>query len=62
VDAAASPADFVQATRIVSQGSVWAPRRVLSRFIERVSSSAERSFPAGQATFTDREQQVLLDP
>jgi DNA-binding NarL/FixJ family response regulator len=30
VDAAASPADFVRATRIVSQGSVWAPRRVRS--------------------------------
>jgi len=59
VDAAASPADFVRATRIVSQGSVWAPRRVLSMFIERVSSSAERSFSAGHATFTDREQQVL---
>ena len=39
VDAAASPADFVQAIRIVSQGLVWAPRRVLSMFIERVSSS-----------------------
>src|SRR5712692_6573546 len=36
VDAAASPADFVQAIRIVSQGSVWAPRRILSMFIERV--------------------------
>src|SRR5438105_12482556 len=27
VDAAASPADFVQAIRIVSRGSVWVPRR-----------------------------------
>jgi DNA-binding NarL/FixJ family response regulator len=40
LDAATSLADFVRATRIVSQGSVWAPRRVLSMFIERVSSSA----------------------
>jgi DNA-binding NarL/FixJ family response regulator len=48
VDAAASPADFVQAIRIVSQGSVWAPRRVLSTFIERVSSSPGRIFPAGR--------------
>ena len=47
VDAAASPADFVQAIRIVSQGSVWAPRRVLSVFIERMSSSPGRIFPAG---------------
>src|SRR5438477_4976749 len=30
VDEAATPAEFVQAIRIVNQGSVWAPRRVLS--------------------------------
>ena len=59
VDAAASPAEFVQAIRIVSQGSVWAPRRVLSMFIERVSSSPGSIFPAGRVTFTDREQEVL---
>jgi DNA-binding NarL/FixJ family response regulator len=45
VDEAASAAEFVQAIRIVSQGSVWAPRRVLSMFIERVSSSPGRIFP-----------------
>src|SRR5256712_10305898 len=56
VDAAASPADFVQAIRIVSQGSVWVPRRVLSIFIERAS---RRSLPTGQVAFTDRETQVL---
>src|SRR3954468_3134231 len=36
VDEAAKPEDFVFAIRIVNQGSVWAPRRVLSMFIERV--------------------------
>ena len=36
VDEAASPAEFVQAIRVVNEGSVWAPRRVLSLFIERV--------------------------
>ena len=59
VDIAASPADFVRATRIVSAGSVWAPRRVLSMFIERMSSSAARTLPPGPATFTDREREVL---
>jgi DNA-binding NarL/FixJ family response regulator len=59
VDAAASPADFVRATRIVSQGSVWAPRRVLSMFIERVSGADGHTGPAGHATFTHREQEVL---
>ena len=42
-----------------NQGSVWAPRRVLSMFIERVSSSPGRMFPAGRVTFTDREKEVL---
>ncbi len=56
VDEAASPAEFVQAIRIVSKGSVWAPRHVLSMFIERVSSSPGRIFPAGRVTFTDREK------
>ena len=59
VDEAASPAEFVQAIRIVHQGSVWAPRRVLSMFIERVSSAPGRIFPAGRVTFTDREKEVL---
>ena len=59
VDEAASPTEFVQAIRIVNQGSVWAPRKVLSMFIERVSSSPGRIFPAGRVTFTDREKEVL---
>lgn len=59
VDEAAPPSDFIMAMRIVNQGSVWAPRRVLSTFIERVSSSPGRIFPAGRVTFTDREKQVL---
>jgi DNA-binding NarL/FixJ family response regulator len=59
VDEAASPTEFIQALRIVNQGSVWASRRVLSTFIERVSSSPGRIFPAGRVTFTDREKEVL---
>lgn len=59
VDEAAPASEFVQAIRIVNQGSVWAPRRVLSMFIERVTSSPGRIFPAGRVTFTDREKEVL---
>jgi len=59
VEEAATPADFAMAIRIVNQGSVWAPRRVLSTFIERVSSNPGRIFPAGRVTFTDREKEVL---
>src|SRR5690349_2315844 len=39
LDTAALPADFVQAIRTVSEGSVWITRRVLSMFIERVNRS-----------------------
>ena len=59
VDEAASPAEFVQAVRVVSQGSVWAPRHVLSMFIERVDSGRGCMFSAGRAGFTDREKEVL---
>ena len=59
VDEAAAPSDFIMAIRIVHQGSVWAPRRVLSMFIERVSASPGRIFPAGRVTFPDREKEVL---
>ncbi len=59
VDEAASPVEFVQALRIVNEGSVWAPRKVLSTFIERVTSSPGRTFPAGRVAFTDREKEVL---
>jgi DNA-binding NarL/FixJ family response regulator len=59
VDETANPAEFVQAIRVVNQGSVWAPRRVLSLFIERVSNSPGSVFPAGPVTFTDREKEVL---
>jgi DNA-binding NarL/FixJ family response regulator len=59
VDEAASPAEFVQAIRVVHQGSVWAPRRVMSIFIDRVTSSPGKIFPAGRVQFTDREKEVL---
>jgi DNA-binding NarL/FixJ family response regulator len=59
VDEAAAPLEFVQAIRMVNQGSVWAPRRVLSTFIERVATSPGHIFPAGRVSFTDREKEVL---
>jgi|SRR5579872_224008 len=59
VDEAAPTTEFVMALRMVHQGSVWAPRRVISMFIDRVTSSSGRIFPAGRVTFTDRERDVL---
>jgi DNA-binding NarL/FixJ family response regulator len=59
IDEAATPDEFAQAIHTVHQGSVWAPRRVLSMFIERVSSSPGKIFPAGHVVFTERENEVL---
>jgi DNA-binding NarL/FixJ family response regulator len=59
VEEAATALEFVQAARMIHQGSVWAPRRVLSIFIERVTTSPGRIFPAGRVTFTAREKEVL---
>jgi DNA-binding NarL/FixJ family response regulator len=59
VDEAAPPDIFTQAIRIVNQGSIWAPRRVFSMFVDRVTSNPGRIFPAGRVTFTDREKEVL---
>jgi DNA-binding NarL/FixJ family response regulator len=56
VDEAAAPNELVQAIRMVHQGSVWAPRWVLSIFIERVTSSG--IFSAG-LNLTNREKEVL---
>ena len=57
VAAGASPADFVHAIRIVSQGSVWAPRRVLSMFDPaNVSSAPGRIFPAGREPWLARRR------
>ena len=60
VNAAASSAELMQAIRIVNQGSVWAPRRVLSLFIERVRSAPDPLSYAGRLIFTNREKEVLL--
>jgi DNA-binding NarL/FixJ family response regulator len=58
VDESAAPTEFVQALKVVHQGWVWAPRRVLAMFVDRVAASG-RIFPAGRLTFTDREKEVL---
>ena len=59
VDASATSLEFVEAIRVVNQGSVWAPRSVLSMFIERVTTLPGPIFPAGRVIFTEREKEVL---
>jgi DNA-binding NarL/FixJ family response regulator len=58
LEVSSTPQQVEQAIMIVNQGSIWAPRRVLSIFVDR-ATKPPRS--AGQATaqFTAREIEVL---
>ncbi len=58
LEASATPQQVEQAIVIVSQGSIWAPRRVLSIFVDRATKSATGHHP-GLCTFTARETEVL---
>lgn len=53
------PSEFAQAIRVVSQGSVWASRRVLSMFIELAITQSKRMLPGVNGVITAREKQVL---
>lgn len=57
--ASATAKQVEQAIEIVSQGSVWAPRRVLSIFLDRVTRPAQRTCAGPEPVFTPREIQVL---
>lgn len=55
----ASAEEFKKAIREVHAGSVWIPRRVLARFIERATVSARRVEPRSETKISDREREVL---
>jgi len=59
VDEAASVGELVRAIRTVLTGSVWAPRRVLSRFVEQAYRSSQHRVSPGRRPFTSREKEVL---
>jgi len=58
VDEAAPVQDLVKAIRIVAQGLVWAPRRVLAMFIDRSGHSSCKTL-VGRQNVTCREKEVL---
>src|ERR1700729_799044 len=58
LEASATPLQVEQAIEIVSQGSIWAPRRVLSIFVDRATRSTRSAAPTS-AQFTARETEVL---
>jgi DNA-binding NarL/FixJ family response regulator len=59
LEASATPEQVEQAIMTVSQGSIWAPRRVLSIFVDRATKSSRSSASPALAQFTARETEVL---
>jgi DNA-binding NarL/FixJ family response regulator len=59
LDAGASALQVEQAIEIVDQGSIWAPRRLLSLFVDRVTRPAPRAPAPSAIHFTAREKEVL---
>lgn len=55
----APPSEFAKAIRTVSQGSVWAPRRVLSMFVELAITQPKRMLYGANEILTDREKEIL---
>jgi DNA-binding NarL/FixJ family response regulator len=58
LEASATPLQVEQAIEIVSQGSIWAPRRILSIFVDLATKTSRSSTPAAMQ-FTARETEVL---
>jgi DNA-binding NarL/FixJ family response regulator len=58
LEASSTPQQVEQAIMIVSQGSIWAPRRVLSIFVDRATKPS-RSATLAMSQFTARETEVL---
>jgi DNA-binding NarL/FixJ family response regulator len=54
-----TPEQIVQALQIALRGSIWAPRRALSRVVDRALGGRPISPETRQAHFTDRERDVL---
>jgi DNA-binding NarL/FixJ family response regulator len=59
LDANARPETVRMAIDEVTSGSIWAPRRLLSRLIDRLLNVSDSSLANARAHLTDRERQVL---
>jgi DNA-binding NarL/FixJ family response regulator len=59
VDLKAGPAMVRKAIQVVTEGSIWAPRRLLSKLIDKLLKASDTSLTAPVPELTDRERQVL---
>jgi DNA-binding NarL/FixJ family response regulator len=59
LDLTADPAMVRQAIEVVTSGSIWAPRRLLSKLIDRLLKVPDSSLTNSIPHLTDREKQVL---
>jgi DNA-binding NarL/FixJ family response regulator len=59
LDSAAVPETVLQAIQVVVSGSIWAPRQLLSRLIDRLLSVPNSSPVDAGPRLTSRERQVL---
>jgi DNA-binding NarL/FixJ family response regulator len=59
LDLTAGPETVRKALQEVTNGSIWAPRRLLSRLIDRLLKAPHGSHDGAHPHLTDRERQVL---
>jgi DNA-binding NarL/FixJ family response regulator len=59
LDLTAGPETVRRAIEVVTEGSIWAPRKLLSRLIDRLLKPAESSLTEAAGNLTARERQVL---
>jgi DNA-binding NarL/FixJ family response regulator len=59
LDLKASPEIVHQAVEVVTSGSIWAPRRLLSTLIDRLLGTSDTSLTNDPPRLTERERQVL---
>lgn len=55
----ATPEQVMQCIEVVQSGSIWAPRRVLSAFVDRMLHASEKPVLRHDFNFTERERAVL---
>lgn len=59
IEVTATPEQVRQCIEVVESGSIWAPRRVLSAFVDRMLHSSEKPVLRHGFKFTERERAVL---